>query len=43
MDELPRQPDPRKTLLRAIAVLGMLVIAVFGMIYTAVFIMRGMK
>jgi hypothetical protein len=43
MDELPRQPDPRKTLLRAAGILVMLAIAAFGMIYTAVFIMRGMK
>jgi hypothetical protein len=43
MDELPRQPDPRKTLLRALAILGMLVIAVSGMIYAAWYLMSGAK
>ncbi len=43
MDELPRQPDPRKTLLRAISILVMLGISVFGMMYVAWYLWTGQK
>ncbi len=40
MDELPRQPDPRKTLVRAVSILVMLAISVFGMLYVGWYIMK---
>jgi hypothetical protein len=41
--ELPRQLDPRKTLLRAVAILVMLAISVFGMLYVAWYLFTGQK
>jgi hypothetical protein len=41
MSDLLPQPDSRKTLLRALAVLGMLVIAVSGLLFSAYVIWTG--